>query len=1287
MKRLRRILLICLGALLLAIVVFGLWLRSGLALRWAVTELATRSSGAVTVAETDGTLAGPFMLKGVEVETGRVHAHADSITLDWQPLALLTGSVHMTRLRLEGVRVEIRPGAGHSPLAFPLHPPVLPLMPVRVVLEDFRTQDATLTLLDSERIQVRRLSFAGRLDNRGVVLLRGIDLKSDRTDLKGDLQLDTRHRYAVSAVLDWRWRQSGWASLTGHTELGGDSRAFNLKQTLAAPYNLSLDATLKDIFTVPAWQGELKATRFAAAQVHPGWPGFTGGGRLDFDGDLKHTAFKGNAAADGPWVGRLDAHLDLTLAKHRLAVRMLDLTIPKSGTQFMLKGDLDLDSTAYTQLEGSWRNLAWPLDAESRLRSPAGELHLSGDASGWRLVTGGSITPAARFDARAEMSRQPGHAWKLDAAVHKLVLGFEPPQPWMQPLMPAGDWLISAHGDLVHAELDRLAGDWLGGRLAAGGRYDRAAPQRWQAHVKLRGVEPGRLSSDWPGKLDAVVDASGDLGMTRALELKLDSLKGTLRGLAVQASGSAKLARKELQHLDLDATIGKDHGEFTADLDKGLKLTWEIRAPDLSQAWPDLTGSLASAGRLDSSYHYALLQLNLDAEQLAWRAWQLKSFKAEADTRGADSGSIRLRGEGLQLPDTHLASVDASVTGSLDKHNFSFDLDGDRGKAHFAGEGAYTGAGWHAMLNDVKLEPGGAGAWRAPQAWKLAFGPRFLSLQEACLVQDDARLCGDVAWRPGGWRGHARATQFPIGDLQSVLPVGLTYSGVFDADLAGSGGAYGENLAVDAVLSPGAIHNLVKGHPVTLLAYRSGEAHLQLSPKQSNLKLSWRLEDGGHLDVDNRIQRGDKPRLSGSIRGEINDFDMVPALFPQVSSATGRLDLDVILSGTPEVPQFSGSAAFNGGELKVPRLGLRMTDIQARLMGSGDNLTLTGNARSGDGKLTLSAAAMETGSAWKLTGSLKGDRFRSIDIPEAQVDVSPDISFGVDGRDVNVDGSVSVPYARLAPRDLTGTAQASPDQVLVGEGVDNDSGKWRVHAKLRAVLGPDVQIDGFGLSGKIYGEVVTVDEPGHVTTGSGLLSVQDGKYAYYGQKLDIEVGRLLFTGGPVSDPALDVRAVRASAPGAPLQTGVQQKVGVLVRGTLKEPQVTLFSDPPLTQGQMTNYLLFGSTGLETASNTGTPAAGLGSGQSANSPSYNFQFGSGAGAGDVSYQNVTTTGPNGTITTTPSLFLGKYLSPRLYVSYGFGIGTFRIVYTLSTHWLLQAESGSANSADIIYTLEH
>jgi translocation and assembly module TamB len=322
---------------------------------------------------------------------------------------------------------------------------------------------------------------------------------------------------------------------------------------------------------------------------------------------------------------------------------------------------------------------------------------------------------------------------------------------------------------------------------------------------------------------------------------------------------------------------------------------------------------------------------------------------------------------------------------------------------------------------------------------------------------------------------------------------------------------------------------------------------------------------------------------------------------------------------------------------------------------------------------------------------LSGKDFRTADIPEAQVDISPTLDFKLDDRDITLDGDINIPYAKLRPRNLSNTAQVSTDQVIVGQNEVAREDRWRIHAKVNASMGDKVDIQGFGLSGRITGSVTMVDEPGHFTTGSGELQIVDGLYTVYGQKLGIDRGRLMFNGGPISNPALDIRAIRKPAhPETVLPGQSEQQVGVVVRGTLRDPSVSLFSSPPLPQSSLLSYLL---TGQLPATPSQSPLLGQPSTDTGEALAYSGgefiaqQVGNQIGLSDVSIQNVST----GIGTSAPSLFIGKYLSPRLYVSYGAGIlqsiNTVRIRYTLSTRWMLEAESGAANSADLIYTLEH
>jgi translocation and assembly module TamB len=77
-----------------------------------------------------------------------------------------------------------------------------------------------------------------------------------------------------------------------------------------------------------------------------------------------------------------------------------------------------------------------------------------------------------------------------------------------------------------------------------------------------------------------------------------------------------------------------------------------------------------------------------------------------------------------------------------------------------------------------------------------------------------------------------------------------------------------------------------------------------------------------------------------------------------------------------------------------------------------------------------------------------------------------------------------------------------------------------------------------------------------------------------------------------------------------------------------------------------------------------------------------QLGNKLGLPDISVES--------TLSNETSLVLGKYLSPRLYVSYGVSltesINTFKMRYTISDRWTIKTESGKEIGADLVYTVE-
>jgi translocation and assembly module TamB len=1307
-KHLRRALLVLALLLVAAVAGVALWLRSDGALQWALVQAQLHSGGTLKIGSSDGSLARPILLKDVEWDSGSVAVHVDSLQLQWRPLAAFIGRAQLSSVIAEHVTLRLHAsgsGAAAKPQA-----PVMPTLPVRIVLEDVQVRDAQVIVGTLPPVQVDKLHFAARVDNDAIVV-RELTADGPHISVQGSATLAPHQDYSVDANLDWRYEIDGWAPLKGRTVLKGDDHSLALHQTLAAPYGADLDGTLKDAFTAPRWEGSLRLAGTALADIHAAWPHYRGDARLFLHGDPKGTAFKGDADVRGSSLGELNARFDATLKPHVAEIRNLSLDLAGGG-QILAKGRLGLDDTTLTTLTGSWKDLAWPR-SDPYLQSPSGEFKLADDRDTWRANLDGAIAPQASVHAYFQLSRSGGKGWTLQADATGLKVQKLLHRHWQESLMPSGDWRLAAHGDSRRATVDSLTGGWLGGSLAVSGLYQRGSVDSWRAHAVVRQAGVGKLLRGWHGKVDGVVDADGSFGGGSAprTEVILESLRGLVRGSPLDAHGQVSFAGAAWQQLSLDAKLGDDVLHADTDQRDRDVLHWRLDAPSLGQAWPDASGELHSHGSLEAGSHLTLMDIDVDAKQVAWHGWAADSLQLSAKAGSDGNGVAVLHGTGVDVPGVNISRLDAHAEGHIERHRLQLDMTSDRGQLHLAGDAGYAERRWQARLTQVDVTPEGDGRWRSPSPWSLTLAPHLVDLQQACLAHDAAHACANITASAEAWRAQGSLKALPIAALQAVLPAGLEYSGSVDADMKGSGDASGHRLAVDAVLSPGAVRDLRRGRPLTLLAYSGGEAHMRSDPKATVGHMSWVLADGGSLRVDTRMNFGAKPALSGHIRGDIRDFGLLPALVPQVTQAKGRLSLDIGLSGTPLDPLFSGTTTLSDGIVSIPRLGLNLSALQLTLAGNGEHLDVAGSVHSGQGSLSLKGSADRDAGVWKAKGQLQGKDFRSIDIFEAQVDLSPDLAFDLNGHVLKVDGTVAVPHAVLKPRDLSGTAQVSPDQVLVGDEGGPPEERWHLRSRINVVLGDDVYFDGFGLTGNIVGSVVADTEPGHATTGSGELNVKNGFYApqflhnpFYQnlysalqQKLTIEYGRLLFSGGPITDPALDVRAVRGTAHPEMVQFGqVEQKVGVQVRGLLTAPNISLWADPPLPQSQLVAYLVTGRPnnleGGGSAFSNGTPGVVTASSLSGTSAQSNQDLSLHVGGGnplalDVGYQSIQTA--NGTLVN--GVFIGKQLAENLYVRYGQSTdqtyNVLQIIYQISTQWMVQAQSGTASSADIFYTIEH
>jgi translocation and assembly module TamB len=389
------------------------------------------------------------------------------------------------------------------------------------------------------------------------------------------------------------------------------------------------------------------------------------------------------------------------------------------------------------------------------------------------------------------------------------------------------------------------------------------------------------------------------------------------------------------------------------------------------------------------------------------------------------------------------------------------------------------------------------------------------------------------------------------------------------------------------------------------------------------------------------------------------------------------------ISGSLKAPVLEGNISTTDTRLTLDAPGITLEKVAMTLKGQPDgNIALNLAAQSGEGQLTIRGEGNLHAKPRYAHFQITGNDFQVMDTREANISASPDLNLTVSGKRLDIDGEIRVPDANIRPRKLPeSSVSISADQIIVADDEETASAKdYQVSSRVRFILGNRVKFDGFGLKGRITGNLIAKDRPGNPTTASGELAIHDGNYRAYGQNLDIRTGRLLFAGGPITEPGLDIEAVRRPSPGI--------LVGVKARGNMRKPDFSLFSEPGMSQSDQLSWLVLGrpleseaSSQDRNSMNQAAIMLGLGGGLALTE-----EYGEKLGIDEISIES----DPDDE-TNQASLLVGKYLSPKLLVSYGVGIfepvSTLRLRYALGSKWKLVGESSALrSSADLFYVIE-
>ncbi len=1231
---------VLLVALTLAALYYLAYTESGLAV---VASALNRRFGPVQIQlrGVSGTLAHGVHVELLVIEHRRVHIEVEDAEGRLAILPLAWRTIRVPQLHAARILIRMLPGAPDTGNWTPQFLP--PLMRIDAAHAD--AQRWQFITINGDEYDGTSLSAAGMVYPQSVRVYAGtLTYNGVHARLSG--QVRASRPIGLAGTLHFDAQPPGQPAWTVNARIDGNTALLGLDADITEPFAADFHGNIRDLTSHWRWRGQSQVRRFELAAWNAGDKLGVITASLAIEGDRGGFSAQGSVDPPGLHAGALAADFSGRYAAHVLTVSRLRLRHAGSGAIADAQGSITLEAgRPRLDLRGEWVQFRWPLAAaEAPIHSARGNYTLQGLAP-FALTAQGELRTAELPPMQVALRGRfaPG-AFTADSAEVAV----------------------------------------LGARSQLSGELRWSPSPAWHMQGRVSDLDVAQLRPGIAGRLSFALTAAAQGFNTHSdLDAAISDLSGTLRGQ--RAAGHAQIARRGADWLFNDVRL--QFGATRIDLDgragAALDLNFALDAADLGLFRAGARGRLTARGSVHGDLRDPTLLASAQGRDIDWNGVQLAALDASIafDPHGSGRVDSTLQLQGLQIAERRLDELTLRLEGSAAEHRLALDARAEGFTLAVRGSARYAAGQWQAHLVSAELGNQSHLHMTLETPSQLTLSAERLRLDTACVHDEHARLCASMGIDATQRNLELRAIDLPMRAMTAGVTAGTDYDGTLSVTInAMAAGEEPWRGSLHAQLVNAALHRHFANGRIETLDLGTGTITGQINEHELTGDLALDAGDAGSM-AGKLSARGleadwhDWP-LTGALELDTHALGFISAYVPPIDRARGRVTGKLALSGSAAAPRLSGELKVIDGQLDAYQINLSLREVNFTARLADDTLTIDGAALAGpDGH-----ASVDGNLRWQHGlpyGDLHlvGSDLRVLNIPEARVDASPDVALHLDGRRIDLRGRVTLPYARIEPAHLAHAVLPSSDETIVGVDVPAGEAQIKVFSDITLVLGERVTVNTQGLSGRLSGSITVTSDDTGINRGSGELKVEEGKYLAYGRNLDIERGRLLFSNGFISDPGLDLRAVKKFP---------DITAGVNVRGTLRSPRMTFFSDPEVAQSQIVSLLLAGGS-LESTQNATDPSSRANAGRSDA-----LMQGGAILAQQVGGRFDIEAGVEQDMTNETSLVLGRYLSPRLYVSYGVGlveaINTVKMRYTVGDHWTIKTEAGTQRSADLVFTIE-
>lgn len=1245
--------LIGLAALVIVVAVLLTWLlnaQSGA--RWIASTASNAMGAKLEIGTVDGTIAGPLTLRDVRYvdPAAGLDVNIEAVSLDLALRELMRMTVRVRDADVSSVRVLLSESTQTTEPA-PASEPFTLEPPIDVIVDRFAARDVVVRNAEAPLLEITRAAFAGHWTSADLAV-KQLEVQSPQGEVEFTGRVAQGDVYVGEGRGEFRWRV-GERTFAGDLTTTAEAEDVVLRLELDQPIDARLDAFLKQADRWP-WRFTLEAPRFDPREnLMPGSSIESLAASLSGSGFLDQGVLQGRVVLNGEPL--TIETLRFTREPERFAFDAA-LRVAESEGALVAKG-------AVQTLEDGWR-----ADVDAN----------------WNDVVVPAVWAGQELHTKGQIAfRGNPQKYKADGAV-----SIGPPQR-------VADIRFDVNGSTDVVQLSQLDLVQPGGQLAARGELKLKPRIAWSLDATARGFDPGAFAAAWRGNLNFELASTGRIAEEGpSASVRLSDLSGRLRGRRVEGAADLSLRPPLLVAGTMRLSSGASVVRFDGKPGDQIDATLVVDVESLNDWIPEGGGELGAKFDIVGRWP----ELSIDGRA---RGRELNAFDARVAALAVDAnvdnpldpkGEVQIDLKQLTAAGFEFTSVEANAAGDQSAHRVTLNATGSPLALELAVEGARTKSGWSGAIEQLVFDVEDAARLALREPVQVTVADGAFDASRACLADEPIVLCAEGAMQKNGaLRVRYSLQDVPL-SLANAISTGenpLQFAGALQGRGNIERSAAGE-LSGEALIESraGGVSRHVAeidgeaSDPQTLFTWNDLRLAANLAGEDARGTLSARLLEKGSLNGELSVRGLGAARspLSGRVTAQLPDLAPFAVFAPQVANLAGRAEAALTFAGTVQKPVIEGDVAVRELAADVPAVGLHLQngELIARPAASGD-IALEGRIESGEGRMEFAGALNPSGF---VEVNIGGNQFLAADIPAARVIVTPDLKFVRDAGRMALSGEVVIPEAAInlqkLPRGGDQARAASSDVVVIDEKTQDEVVEEApLYADVTIILGEEVELTGFGLQAKLDGRLDVKEEPGEPTVGSGQVRVA-GRYKAYGQDLTIREGRLLYANTPLNDPRLNIEATRQ----------VEDVVaGLRVRGSATNPELTVFSDPPMTQANALSYLVAGKPlddigaddgegdALQAATRSlGTAAGGL----------LAKNLGRRLGVDELAVKDDEMIGGS-------ALTIGQYLSPRLYLSYGVGIfepgEVVTLRYKLSDDLDVKAQTGPEDTrAGIEYRIE-